>query len=158
MLHAINHSWLNYLWKIVSPSLSVILTVNWTIELSNLWLLSYGWRMYLWVEGPAPAYSAKFTSTKPSLRKWRPPFSSCYIDNVLHINITAQYEWLIFHFVINLKIDLKIELTILIDMRHLQVSRIPELALAFILQGNENRAEYLTQWFWTSILKLWMIQ
>ena len=32
-------------------------------------------------------------------------------------------------------------------MRHLQVSRIPVLALAFILQGNENGAEYLTQWF-----------
>ena len=36
-------------------------------------------------------------------------------------------------------------LTIRIDMRHLHVSRIPELAFAFILHGNEKRAEYLTQ-------------
>jgi hypothetical protein len=36
-------------------------------------------------------------------------------------------------------------LTIRIDIRHLHVSRIPELAFAFILHGKANRAEYLTQ-------------
>ena len=38
-------------------------------------------------------------------------------------------------------------LTILMDIRHLQVSKIPELAFAFILHGKVNLAEYLTQWF-----------
>ena len=68
---------------------------------SYLWLRSYGWSIYLCVDCPTPAYSAKLISVKPNFRKFRPPFSS-----------------------------------IRIDIRHLQVSKIPEVALAFILQRN----------------------
>ena len=36
--------------------------------------------MYLCVDGPAPAYSAKLMSVKPNLRKCRPPFSSMRME------------------------------------------------------------------------------
>ena len=36
-------------------------------------------KIYLCVEGPAPAYSARSTSTNPILRKFLPPFSSFLI-------------------------------------------------------------------------------
>ena len=137
----------------MSPSRNVMLTVNCTIELSNLWLLSYGWRMYLWVEGPAPAYSAKFTSTNPNFRKCLPPFSSYKYSHSLKKDIFIIGKWRQF-FMIKPRNGVNVNtLTIRIDIRHLHVSRIPELAFAFILHGKANRAEYLTQWFCTSILK-----
>ena len=95
--------------------------------------------MYLCVEGPAPAYSAKFTSTKPSFRKCLPPFSSYKYSLQIRI-LRVKLSALTVREFVNC-----IVLTIRIDILHLHVSKIPELALAFILQGKENRAEYLTQ-------------
>ena len=73
------------------PSLSVIFMLSCTMELSILWLESQACKMYRLVLGPAPANSARLTSTKPSFRKWRPDLSSNLIE-MRHLHASRRPE------------------------------------------------------------------
>lgn len=64
----------------ISPDSMFILMQNWSILLSCLCLASYPSNKAFLYVSPAPAYSARFKSTRPNLIKERPPLHSLRTD------------------------------------------------------------------------------